>query len=103
RQIPAARIIAASGLKIGVKVQKSDFDAARDRLVATGAFENVGYEYKPSTANTGYDAVLQVVEAPQFFTYRFEDIPAQPDTLRAALHNLEPIFDDKIPTNPPPP
>jgi len=43
RLIPAARIIDASGLKVGLNVDKSDFDAARDRLVATGAFENVGY------------------------------------------------------------
>src|SRR5262249_9478711 len=50
--IPSARIIAASGLTIGSKVQKGDFDKARDRLIATGAFENAGYEFKPSAAET---------------------------------------------------
>jgi outer membrane protein insertion porin family len=95
--IPTPRAIAASGLNIGQSVQKSDFDEARDRLIATGAFENAGYEYKPSAAGTGYDVVFQVIEVPQLFGYRFEDVPVPDETLRAALRQLEPVFDDKIP------
>jgi outer membrane protein insertion porin family len=97
RQIPSAKIIAVSGLRIGARVQKQDFDQARDRIIATGAFENAGYEFTPSAAGTGFDAVFQVVEAPQFFAYRFEDLPLSDDALRATLRKLEPIFDDKIP------
>jgi len=100
RQIPVARIIAASGLKVGLNVDKSDFDGARDRLVATGAFENVGYEYKPNASGSGYDAVLEVVEVAPLFAYRFEDLPASDEVLRAALHKQAPIFDDRIPATP---
>jgi outer membrane protein insertion porin family len=95
--IPSDRILAASGLKLGRIVVKADFDAARERLIATHAFEQVGYEYKPSAAKTGYDAVLQVQEVEQLFPYRFEDLPANEATLRTALRAQEPIFDDRIP------
>src|SRR6478672_4666747 len=60
RQLPADKIVAASGLKIGQTVVPADFDAARKRLLETGAFENVGYEYTPSPGQTGYRAVLKV-------------------------------------------
>ena len=91
------RIIAASGLKIGDPVDKAAFDAARDRLVATGAFENAGYEYKPSTAGTGYGGVLQVLEIEPVFPYRFEDLPIDEAAVQAALRRQEPLFDDAIP------
>jgi outer membrane protein insertion porin family len=97
RMIPAEKIIAVSGLKIGVEVEKSDFDVARDRLIATGAFENAGYEYAPNASGSGYDGVIEVVEAPQFFAYRLDDLPASEETLRAALRKAEPIFGDRIP------
>src|SRR5947209_8406933 len=61
QRIPADRIIQLSGLKIGAPVVKQDFDAARLKLMASGAFESVGYEFKPSAANTGYAGVLEVV------------------------------------------
>ena len=97
KRVASARVIAASGLHVGLTVEKADFDQARDRLVATGAFESVGYEYKPNASGSGYDAVLQVIEAPQFFAYRFEDLPAADATLRAVLRKAEPIFEDRIP------
>jgi outer membrane protein insertion porin family len=98
RHLPADRIIAVSGLKTGSIVDKAAFDAARDRLVATGAFENVGYEYTPSAAGTGYDGVLQVIEIEPVFAYRFEDLPVDETVLRAELNRQEPLFDDRIPT-----
>ncbi|HXP86974.1 MAG TPA: POTRA domain-containing protein [Bryobacteraceae bacterium] len=98
RHLPADRIIAASGLKTGSIVDKAAFDAARDRLVATGAFENVGYEYQPSAAGTGYDGVLQVIEIEPVFPYRFEDLTVDETALRAALRAQEPLFDDRIPS-----
>src|SRR5437870_2862637 len=81
-QFRSERIIAASGLKIGQAVAKADFDRARDRLLATGAFEKVGYEYKPSAAKTGFDAVFEVVETTPLYRYRFEELPATEAALR---------------------
>jgi outer membrane protein assembly factor BamA len=95
--IPEARIIAATGLKLGQKAARPDFVAARERLLETGAFENVGFEFKPSAKNTGYDATFQVVETSPLYRYRFETLPASDADIRAALRKQEPIFGDKIP------
>ena len=51
QHIAPERIVAASGLKIGTPVQKADFDAAREKLLESGAFESVGYSYKPSATS----------------------------------------------------
>jgi outer membrane protein insertion porin family len=96
-RIPAEKILAVSGLKIGSPVTKEDFDAARAKLLATGAFESVACEFKPSAARTGYDGSLEVVEIDQIFPYRFEDLPIPDDVLRDALRKQEPLLGDKIP------
>ena len=62
KQIPAERIAAASGLKQGALVDKADFDAARERLLESGAFESVGYSFKPAATVTGYDTTFEVVD-----------------------------------------
>src|ERR1700757_2152316 len=41
RMYTTAQVLAVAGLKVGQTAGKSDFEAARDRLVACGAFENV--------------------------------------------------------------
>ena len=97
KRIDAGKIIAASGLKIGVPVVKADFDNARSRLLASGAFESVGYEFKPSAPNTGYDAVIEVAEVDQLYSYRFEELPVPDDAVRAALRKQEPLLGDQIP------
>jgi outer membrane protein assembly factor BamA len=99
-RIPTEKIIDLAGLKIGSPVLKADFDEARARLLATGAFESVGYEFKPSASNTGYDGVFEIVEVNQLFAYRFEDLPVAEETLRAALRKQEPLLGDKIPGRP---
>src|SRR6266540_1731922 len=39
--------LAAAGLKTGQLAGQQDFEAARDRLLATGVFETVGYKFAP--------------------------------------------------------
>ncbi len=97
RKLPVERIIAASGLKIGQGVDKSDFDAARTRLLATGGFESVGYSFEPSKTGSGFDGGFEVVEAMPMFPYRFEDLPAKDADLRAAIEKREALFGAEIP------
>ncbi len=104
RAIPAEKILAVCGLKTGQMVTRADFDAARQRLDATGAFVTVGYEYKPSISGTGadgagpgYDAVIEVHEIDNIYPYRFEDLPKPDDVLREALRAQEPLWGDQIP------
>ncbi len=99
-RIPTNRVIAASGLKLGTKVGAAEFDQARQRLLDTGAFETVGYDYKPGATRAGYDVTFHVTDVILVYTYRFEDLPAPDDALRAALRKQEPVFADEIPPSP---
>ncbi len=98
--IPADRIIAASGLKIGARITRPEFTEARDRLLATGAFESVGFDYKGSPANTGFDATFRVTETTPLYRYRFEELARPEAELREALRKQESIFVDAIPPTP---
>src|SRR5205814_5578706 len=42
------QILGVAGLKVGQMAGKSQFDAARDRLVATGLFDTVSYRFAPA-------------------------------------------------------
>ena len=97
KRLTSAEIAGAAGLKIGQTVNKDIFDAARARLLASGAFESVGYEFKPNAAKTGYDATFDIAEVALLYPYRFEDLPAPEATLRAALARQSVLFRDLIP------
>jgi outer membrane protein insertion porin family len=91
------QIIAASGLRIGAAVSKPDFDQARDRLLATGAFASVAYEFAPAPNGKGYSGVFEVSEIEQRYPYRFERLPAPDAELRALIKQRQPLFGDEIP------
>jgi len=88
----AAQIIAASGLMVGQAVSKTDFDTARERLVAAGVFENVGCSFAPAKDGKGYDGVIEVSEVQAFLPIRFEDLPVAGDQLTAFLKQKDPFF-----------
>ena len=69
-------------------LSEPDVAGLLDRLVATGAFENVGYEYKPSASGSGYDAVLQVIEVAQLFAYHLEDLPVTDEDAHQLVRSL---------------
>jgi outer membrane protein insertion porin family len=97
KRLTPAQIADASGLTIGKAVNKDIFDAARARLLESGAFESVGYEFKPNAAKTGYDATFDVAEVALLYPYRFEDLPAPEAKLRAALSQQSVLLHDLIP------
>ena len=91
------RILAVAGLKIGQLAGKSEFDAARDRILATGLFENVGYRFVPSKDGTGYAASFQVVEVTPVYPVVFEGLPAKAADLHALLKSKDPLYAGKLP------
>jgi len=97
KKLTVEKILAVAGLKIGEPVIRTDFDDARKRLMETGAFQSVAYEFKPSMDQKGVDGLLRVVEVEYWFPYRFEDLPATDEALRAVLRKQELILDDRIP------
>lgn len=97
QKLTVDKILTVASLKIGEPVIRTDFDQARKRLMATGAFQSVAYEFKPSMDAKGVDGVLRVVEVDYWFPYRFEDLPASEEALRAMLRKQEFILGDRIP------
>src|SRR5579872_4713824 len=68
------QVLAASGLKLGQLAGRPEFEAARDRLVATGVFETVAYKFAAAERAKGYIATFQVVEIEQAYPVRFDDL-----------------------------
>ncbi len=97
----AEQILAVTGLSVGKKAGPKEFDAARDKLSATGAFDNVNYHYAPSKDAEGYDAGFEVSEIGQLYPLRFEDLHAADAQLRAWLKQKDPLFGDKVPATKP--
>jgi outer membrane protein insertion porin family len=97
KRFTPAEIAGAAGLKIGQTVNKDIFDAARARLLGSGAFESVGYEFKPNAAKTGYDATFDVAEVALLYAYRFEDLPAPEAALRSALATQSVLLHELLP------
>ena len=100
RQLPVEGILTVAGLKIGMVAEAPLFEAARERLLATGLFEQAGYRYTPTADNTGYDAVLLVTEIVPLLPYRFEELELTPAALTQALRQADPLFGDRLSATP---
>ena len=100
RQLPVDGILAVAGLKIGTPAEASVFEAARERLLATGLFEQAGYRYTPSADKAGFDAVILVTEIAQLLPYRFEDLGVAPALLTEALRKGDPLYGERLSATP---
>jgi len=86
------QVLAVLALKPGQTAGKPEFEAARDRLVASGAFETVGYRFEPGSKREGYVLTLQVTEVQQVFPVLFDDLHVSTKDLEAALRARDPMF-----------
>src|SRR6202040_1833190 len=68
------QIVETTGLKIGQIAGRPEFEAARDRLVASGAFDTVGFKFVPGKNGQGYAATFQVTEVQQVYPIDFEKL-----------------------------
>jgi len=91
------QILAVAGLKIGQPAEPKAFEAARDRLMASGFFETVGYKYAPSADKTGYAASFVVTEIQQAYRVKFDRMPLPEAELLAVLRKSDPLFSPKVP------
>jgi outer membrane protein insertion porin family len=97
RLYTSQQIIALTGLKIGQMVSEADFDAARQRLLATGAFESIAFGYEPARNGKGYAAHFDLSEFEQVYPFRFDRLPATSAEMTRYLEAHEPLFGSKIP------
>jgi outer membrane protein insertion porin family len=92
-----AQALGVAGLKVGQLAGTQDFEAARDRLLATGVFETVGYRFAPSVGSNGYAASFQVVEVEPVYPVRIEGLDAAEGEIQAWLRKKDAFFGPKIP------
>jgi outer membrane protein insertion porin family len=97
RILSNAAITAASGLKIGQTANSNVFDAARDRLIASGYFDMVAYRYKPAKDGGGYAVTFEVQEIETLYPIRIDGLPASVDDIVAYLKSRDPLFTGKMP------
>ncbi len=95
------QVLAVAGLKRGQMAGKAEFEAAVDRLTASGAFETVGYKFGPSPAG-GFAAVFQVTEVEQVYPVEFQELAVSNLELRSWLAASDPLFSGfKLPATQP--
>jgi outer membrane protein insertion porin family len=86
------QVLALTGLKVGQLAGKQEFDAARDRLLASGFFDMVDYRFEPAANLNGEAGVFHVTESDPTYPVRFEALPIPSAELEALLHNKDPMF-----------
>lgn len=94
-------ILSVAALRIGQTAGAIEFDAARERLIATGLFDSVGYNFSPSADGKHYAAVFEVAEIGQIFPWRIEAVDVDQAQVRAALRERQPLLADKMPATQP--
>ena len=93
----AAGIVAASGLKLGEAGDTAIFDAARDRLLATGYFETVAYRFRDSAKGVGYDVSFDVQEMQPLYSIHLEALAASTEEVVGYVKTKDPLFTGRIP------
>lgn len=97
RLYPEADIVNVLGLKIDGPVAPSDFDVAKQRLLNTELFANIGYEFSYFGKPQQYDLLMKVVEYDQVFPMRFEELGTPDEQIRKYIREHVPIYADRIP------
>ncbi|HWB85105.1 MAG TPA: POTRA domain-containing protein [Bryobacteraceae bacterium] len=88
----ADQVLAVAGLKVGQKAGKPEFEEARNRLLACGVFETVGYKFGAAPDGKGYTASFQVTEIEPAYPVHFEDLGRTSAQLETMLHSKDPLF-----------
>ena len=95
KNISEAQIAVLSNLEIASQVARPDLQAAADRLVQTGLFAKVGYNFQ--TRQDGVVLTFHVEESPRLPAY-FDNIPWFSDgELGDAIRKKLPFFDGSLP------
>ena len=100
-RVPAAAVLAVSGLRVGQTFARKDLDGAVQKLLDTGFFATVNYRYVPKTAGgaAGYAVTVQVSEEPAHAPAVL-DIPGlEEERLWQQLKSADGLIDKQMPDN----
>ncbi len=90
-----AQVVAITGLIPGAQIGRNDLQAAADKLVQSGLFAKVSYNFQTRLA--GVLVTYHVEESPRIPAY-FDNIPWFSDSeLRDAIRTKLPFFDGTLP------
>jgi len=90
-----AQVIAITGLVTGAQIGRNDLQTAADRLVQSGLFAKVSYNFQTKAA--GILVTFHLEESPRIPVY-FDNIPWFSDSeLGDAIRNKIPFFDGTLP------
>ncbi|HYL86475.1 MAG TPA: POTRA domain-containing protein [Candidatus Angelobacter sp.] len=94
KRLSEAQVVSLTGLVLGSQVGRADLQAAADKLVQSGLFAKVSYNFQ---TRTGVIASYHVEEAPRIPAY-FDNIPWFADSeLADAIRTKLPFFDGTLP------
>ncbi len=95
RLLTEAQVITITGLVTGAQIARNDLQAAADRLVQSGLFAKVSYNFQTKIA--GVLVTYHVQESPRIPVY-FDNLPWFTDSeLGNAIRNKLPFFDGTLP------
>jgi outer membrane protein assembly factor BamA len=95
RSVSEPQLAAASGLQIGAQVGKNDLQTAADKLVQSGLFAKVKYNFQSRT--DGLVVTFHVEEAPRIPAY-FDNLPWFADSeLNESIRAKLPFYDGTLP------
>jgi outer membrane protein assembly factor BamA len=92
RRYSREQVLAVAGLKVGQLAGKAEFDAARDRLTATGVFETVGYKFEPGPNKQGFAASFQVTEVEPAYPVRFAGLGVPEEEIEGMLRAKDNLY-----------
>jgi len=95
KNLTEAQVITITGLTPGAQIGRSDLQTAADRLVRSGLFTKVSFNFQTKLA--GILVTYHVEESPRIPAY-FDNIPWFSDSeLADAIHKKFPFFDGSLP------
>jgi outer membrane protein insertion porin family len=95
KSLPEPQVVALSGLRTGTQVGKDDLQTAADKLVQSGLFAKVKYNFQSRT--DGLLVIFHVDEAPRVPAY-FDNLPWFADSeLNEAIRAKLPFYDGTLP------
>ena len=95
KSVSESQVATVSGLQIGAQVAKDDLQAAADKLVQSGLFAKVKYNFQSRT--DGLVLTFHVEEAPRIPAY-FDNLPWFADSeLNDAIRAKLPFYDGTLP------
>lgn len=93
-----AKLLQIAGLRLEEQVTPANFASAHKKLLDSGAFEFIAYEYQPVQPGPGYTLLFDVKEAP-LYAFRFEELKTDDQRLRSTVLAAEPLFNGRLPAS----